>query len=515
MRLSTRFREWENTFDQPLRSIVIGRPKPSNLLPDLDLSPDLTVSRPHARLFLEEEKWWIEDLGSTHGTQINGDEIRGKGPRELASGDVILIGETEIRPDLEENDAPVAITDGEIAAQLPAAGEENARLGALSDRAARTLGRLNPLLLQCGGTGELDELLRELVARVVRELPGAARGALLLHARETDALLLTAFEGEGGPAVSETLARRAMKEGNGFIWRGEHEDDKTLVPGASIARFEISSALVAPLLWQGEALGVLCVDDAGGAGFSTDDLRIVLTVAHHMALALANRQLSDDLRRETALTANLLRQFSPQVAQHLLSTGSLQVSGERSEVTILASDIRGFTAMTRRMQPLDVVELLNDYFSRLTPIIHSNGGTIDKYIGDGILAVFGSPQPDAQQHEHALQAALEMQAEMAKSNAARAKKGKVTCEIGIGVHCGEVLHGFIGVLDQLSLTVIGDAVNRASRYCSAAKSGEIILSPQIFQWVWKDVEAAPVQLTTKHGEQLAAYRLIEMGDPRD
>jgi adenylate cyclase len=179
------------------------------------------------------------------------------------------------------------------------------------------------------------------------------------------------------------------------------------------------------------------------------------------------------------------------------------------------SDIRGFESLTRHMEPVAVIEMLNDYFSRLSPIIWAHNGSIDKYIGDAILAVFGSPNKDPKQHENALRAALEMQADMARSNEARAKKGKVTCEIGIGVHCGEALHGFMGVLDQFSLTVIGDAVNRAGRYCDGAKPGEIMLSPQVYQWVWKNVEAAPSQLITKHGEILPAYRLVGFGDPRD
>ncbi|RYG69236.1 GAF domain-containing protein, partial [bacterium] len=354
-----------------------------------------------------------------------------------------------------------------------------------------------------------------IVGRIVDVMPNAKRGALLLHSRETDALLLAGFRGTGGPAVSETLARRAMVEKRGLLWRGEAEEASNAPPGASIARFAISSALVAPLLWRGEAMGVLCLDNPEGAHFSTGDLRVLMIVAHHIGMALANRRLAEELRRESNIKANLLRQFSPQYREQLLNPAGLQLSGERGEVTILVSDIRGFEALTRHMEPVAVIEMLNDYFSRLSPIIWAHNGSIDKYIGDAILAVFGSPNKDPKQHENALRAALEMQADMARSNAARAKKGKVTCEIGIGVHCGEALHGFMGVLDQFSLTVIGDAVNRAGRYCDGAKSGEIMLSPQVYQWVWKDVEAGPAQIITKHGETLPAFRLLGFGDPRD
>ncbi|PQV64971.1 adenylate cyclase [Abditibacterium utsteinense] len=512
MRISLRFRDFDTTFERDTTTFVIGRPKAGTQPPDIDLSPDRTVSRPHARFFQQKNVWHLEDLGSTHGTQLSGREIRGLGPQILRSGDTFQCGETVLRPEIAASEnASLAPAESEISMRVPAPGE--AGFGDLPAAASLHLGRIYDLLLRCGQTNDLDELMRQIVGRVVQVLPDARRGALLLHSRETDALLLTCFHGEGGPAVSETLARRAMEEKQGLLWRGENEESGA--SGESIARFAISSALVAPLLWRGEALGVLCLDNPQGAPFSASDLSVAMIVAHHMALALANRRLAEELRRESNLKANLLRQFSPQYREQLLNPGGLQLSGERGEVTILVSDIRGFEALTRHMEPVAVIEMLNDYFSRLSPIVWAHNGSIDKYIGDAILAVFGSPNKDPKQHENALRAALEMQADMAKSNEARAKKGKVTCEIGIGVHCGEALHGFMGVLDQFSLTVIGDAVNRAGRYCDGARAGEIMLSPQVYQWVWKGVEAAPAQIVTKHGETLPAFRLMGFGDPRD
>lgn len=586
MRLAIRFRDWDSTFEDDALSLVIGRPKAGNSPPDVDLSPDRTVSRPHARLFWQGGDWYLEDLGSTHGTQLNGREIREEGAQRLKAGDSFQCGETMLRPEAQaqpdselaeippplvaaiarttpisvpsppvapnprnesDSDSPdedaeflsatrnkpkardannpqreapaVAIvsnssvaSDSSIEFCLSAVGES--QFPPLEDGAARQLGNLYDILLRCGSTLDLDDLLRDLIARLVSVIPAAKRGALLLHSRETDALLLAGFYGSSRPAVSETLARRAMQQKEAFLWRGLAEEDGEAA-GGSIARFAITSALIAPLIWRDEAMGVLCIDSPEGTVFSQSELSVLMFVAHHIALALANRRLSEDLRRETNVTANLLRQFSPQYRDQLLHPAGLQLSGERGEVTILVSDIRGFESLTRHMEPIAVVEMLNDYFSRLSPIIWEHNGSIDKYIGDAILAVFGSPKKDDKQHENALKAALEMQAEMTRSNAARARKGKVTCEIGIGVHCGVALHGFMGVLDQLSLTVIGDAVNRASRYCDGAQGGEIIMSPQVYQWVWKDVQATSTSLTTKHGESIAAFRLLCFGDSRD
>jgi adenylate cyclase len=565
--------------------------------PDLDLTPDLTVSRPHARLKKENGVWLLEDLNSTHGTLLNGQEIQGKGACRVAPGDVFQIGESTLRLAADEvapvaaparpaestngssaNGTPAAVSPVAVSPELamvekatpmpdlfagardasfsvaaapvlvpPAAGDEREGRITVSidaaqlrqaqlerDRAAQQkpkteqpntqqreaarqeaahdaaqLRLLHEVLAQCGGDVRLDDALQSLIERLVAEIPAAARGALLLRGREGDTLLLRAFHSAHGPVVSETLARRAMSDGIGFIYtRGDE------TPGASIAHYRIETGMYAPLMWHGKALGVLCVDNPESTvEFRETDLRLLVTAAQMLALALANENLQEALRRESAIKANLLRQFSPQIAEQLLTHGTLQLSGERSEVTILCSDIRGFTQLTQNMEPIEVVEMLNDYFSRLIPIIFQHGGTVDKYIGDAILAVFGSPKKDPQQHENAVRAALGMQEEMIKSNAARAAKGRAICEIGIGVHSGEVLHGFIGASDRMELTIIGDAVNRATRFCDGARGGEVIVSPQLYQWVWKIAQIEPLTVTTKHGDTITAFRLLNLTPP--
>jgi adenylate cyclase len=528
MRISYCFGGQFGVFERVAESITIGRcPPGATGGPDLDLNPDLTVSRSHARLWREGGQYFIEDTSSTHGTQINGEEIRGAGPYEVFPEDHIRIGETILR--IEGASSPVgansrahsvstrastsraaqifpsAEIEGEVAGEMPVT---NDLLSSAPSDTIRRFGFLFDLILQCGTATHLDELLQQMIEQLLEMIPGAERGALLLNGRDNagkaGALLLKAFSSGQGPVVSETLARRAMQKGSGFIWTRRDESAQS---GASIARFQIEAALYAPLMWQGEALGVLCVDHPGEAIFNSDDLRLLMTAAHFLALALANQNLQEELRRESAIKANLLRQFPPQMAEQLLAHGKPQLSGERSEVTILSCDIRGFTQLTQHMQPIDVMEMLNDYFSRLTPIIFAHNGMVDKYIGDAILAVFGIPQKDPMQHLNALHAALAMQEEMVKSNRARASKGRAICQIGIGVHSGEVLHGIIGPAEQIQTTVIGDTVNRATRYGDAAKPGEILLSPQVYQWVWKEVEVEATTIDTKHEGVLPGFKL--------
>jgi adenylate cyclase len=299
-----------------------------------------------------------------------------------------------------------------------------------------------------------------------------------------------------------------MQEKIGFIWqRGDGTKTEE-----SVAQHRPEAGMYAPLLWRGAVLGVICVESSianaqGQPAFSEDDLRLLVMVAHSAAMSLSNQMLQEELRHESAAKANLLRQFSPAVAEQFLSRGSLQPSGERSEVTILYCDIRGFTSLSRNMEPVEVVAILNDYFNRLTPIIFAHGGTVDKYIGDAILAVFGSPKPDAEQHQNAVRDAVDMQDAMRTLNEMRAAQGKTTCDVGIGVDSGEVLHGFIGVLHRMKHTVIGDVVNCAARYCDAARAGEVLLSPQVYEWVWEIVEATSVSVKTKHEGSLAGFRV--------
>jgi adenylate cyclase len=176
-------------------------------------------------------------------------------------------------------------------------------------------------------------------------------------------------------------------------------------------------------------------------------------------------------------------------------------------VVILESDIRGFTKLTAGMDTDDVMDLLNDYFSVLVDAIFKHDGTVDKITGDAILAVFGSPEPDALRHEKAARAALAMQSAMAEISAKRKRRGQATCTIGIGVHCGEVLHGFIGSNERMELTIIGETANWASRYCAGAGSGEILISPALHQRLWRFIDSELIAIETKHEGRLNAYRL--------
>jgi adenylate cyclase len=388
--------------------------------------------------------------------------------------------------------------------------------------ADRRLAFFYELPLKFGQETQLDALLQLVLERVVNVIPDATRGALLVKDRQTGQLLRSASMPVDSPAVSTTLAHQAITRREAFIWSKDvrfaeaGEEAAEALPG-SVREHNIESAMYAPLLWKDKVFGVLCVDNhETPSGFRGDDLRLLQAVAHHAAIAIANLQLQEDLRHETKVLSNFLKLTSPQLAERLQQyTGPIRLGGEFRDATILFSDMRGFTKLSAQMEPEDVTDMLEDYFSRLVPIIFEHQGIIDKFVGDAIVAVFGSPQADKEQHRHAIQAALEMQTAMQEVNAKRIAQGKHGGELGIGIHFGGVVHGFIGSPERMEFTVIGDAVNYASRYCDGAVEGEVLISPEMYQWIWDIVEVEQTSVMTKHEGELPAFRIKRIKKPKE
>jgi adenylate cyclase len=348
-----------------------------------------------------------------------------------------------------------------------------------------------------GVSHDLDSIVRTIVMHVVEAIGGAHRGALLLQ--DGRKLLLKAHVPGGDPGTSQSLAVRAMQTLEGFIWKDGQISASE--PSESIILSGTRSAMYAPMIWGGEPLGVVCVDNMSNPNaFDDDDLRLLMAMANHAAMFIKNLNLQQELRREAALRSSLLRQFSPRIAERLLNErGRLRLGGERANpVTILVSDVRGFTAISARMDPDDVVQLLNAMYALFTPIIFKYEGTVDKFVGDSLLAVFGSPEPDDHQCENAVRAALDMQQAMKKLADVWRIRGMPIWETGIGVHTGEVVHGFIGSPERMEYTVIGDAVNRAARFCDGAGPGEVLISTAVYEHVYRLVQVTPKTVETKH-----------------
>lgn len=520
MRIRYTLGDVEKIFDQPCNEVVLGRPR-DGVRVDLDLSPDLGVSRPHAKVSLRDGDYVLEDLGSANGTLLDGEPIPLGTAMPLWPGQAFQVGGTTLAIEADRDDATIAV----FRREQRAGGDAELDIGEVIDATsgafdadhpidpgrAQHMALLYELPLRFAEQTDFDALLQVTIEQLVAVIPAASRGALLLKDPASGQLLLTAHVPAGDPSVSMTLARRAMARRQGFIWRRPKD------PSASQIANRMEAGMYVPLVSRGEAVGVACVDNSDhGTPFAVEDLRVMLAAAHHAALAVGQKRMQDDLQRNAALLGRLLTNFSPKTREHLLARarrGRLRLGGERSEVVVLMSDIRRFTLLTARMDADEIVDLLNDYLSALVDAIFRYDGTVDKYVGDGILAVFGSPEPDPARHEKAVRAALAMQAAAREVSAARSRRGLVTCEIGIGLHSGEVLHGFIGSNERMELTVIGDAVNWTTRYCKAAKAGEILISPALHQHTWSLVDTELITIPTEHEGPLPAYRLRGLKNP--
>ncbi len=370
-----------------------------------------------------------------------------------------------------------------------------------------------------GMAHDLDSIGETIVKHLVEAIPGAHRGALLL--KDGRKLLLKAHVPGGDPGASLSLAMRAMETREGFIWKDGLPWASD--PSESIILSGTRSAMYAPMVWGGDPLGVVCVDNiANPNAFDEDDLRLLMAMANHAAMFVKNHHLQTELRHEAALRSSLLRQFSPRIAERLLQErGRLRLGGERANpVTILVSDVRGFTATSAKLDPDDVVQLLNAMYALFTPIIFKYEGTVDKFVGDSLLAVFGSPEPDDHQCENAVRAALDMQNAMQKLGDVWRIRGMPIWETGIGIHTGEVVHGFIGSPERMEYTVIGDAVNRAARFCDGAGPGEVLISKAVYEHVYRLVQVSPKTVETKHPDveptlEAFAIRGLRENDPAD
>lgn len=373
------------------------------------------------------------------------------------------------------------------------------------------------LPLQMASQANYQAMLDCAVSSLLKFFPAASHAVMLLRDRGSNCLLLQAHVPAGEPSASMELAEHVLQQNSAVIWNpaAAAEND---IGARSLIGMQTTCAMYAPLSWQNERLGALCVDTRrAGSTFTPDDLRLFIAISHHVALSIYSQRLTRDLQAQNQLLQRLLTHFSPKVRQRLLERagrGRLTLGGERSEVSILFSDIRGFTRMSATMEPDDVVDMLNAYFAALVEAIFRCEGTVDKFIGDAILAVFGSPDPDPEHHRQALHAALAMQEGVQKLNGERKARNQPTCEIGIGVHSGDVLHGFVGTQERLEFTVVGDAVNRASRFCAAAGANEIIVSSEFLKHVWREVEVESRDVPTKHEGTWAAFRVLKTKLPR-
>ncbi|HYL91776.1 MAG TPA: adenylate/guanylate cyclase domain-containing protein, partial [Alphaproteobacteria bacterium] len=239
----------------------------------------------------------------------------------------------------------------------------------------------------------------------------------------------------------------------------------------------LRSAMCAPLLGSKRLFGILYVDNMEKASaFTQEELNVFALVASQAGAAIDNTVAHQQIARQALQRSALERFLSPEVAEMVVANPEIRLGGVNQKVTVMFADIRGFTSMSENLQPEKVVEILNEYFTRVTDVIFDCGGTLDKYIGDAVMAVFGAPLSKGNDAANCVHAAIQIQRLLIELNRDAEARGWPKLRVGIGINTGIVTAGNIGSMRRVDYTVVGDTVNTASRLMSNAAGEQILIS---------------------------------------
>ena len=277
--------------------------------------------------------------------------------------------------------------------------------------------------------------------------------------------------------ISRTITQKVMREKVALLSQ-DAKTDAQFSGAESIVAQGVRSTICAPLITENNVHGVVYADRFDPfAAFSADDLELISAVAAQTAVTVETVKAHNRLAREEVARANYSR-FMPEyvVAQLLNDPDSFKLGGVNQTITVLFADIRGFTTLSERENPEKIVGLLNRYFSVMSEIIFAHGGTLDKYIGDGLMAIFGAPTATPEDAKNALKTAVTMQKRLITLNKELEAENFSRVNVGIGLHTGVATIGYIGSDRRSEYTAIGDTVNLASRLESCAKGGQILIS---------------------------------------
>lgn len=352
----------------------------------------------------------------------------------------------------------------------------------------------------------VERVLRVMTDELAKALPQAQSGAVLT-ANARGELLLSTHWPAGSPSFSLDLAKRAANERHPVLWAAplegaDGEASADLETGSdSKPASGVLAALYMPLLWGDEVLGVVGVENrAAREAFTPEDLDFLNAVVGQAALFIQQHNTQQALKRQEAMRQSLLERFSPKVAELLVQRGHLHLGQEPvvKPVTVLFATLRGFSSLSANMGPDGVVQALDEIFSVFVPILSTHNGTLEKNSGESFLAVFEPLNAeDTTQWERAVRSAYEMQRTVQKLEEQWQRRGWLACDLGIGLHSGEILAG-VEALENKLYPTLDELVARVTRYSEGANRGEVILSQNVFArvYTWVDVTARTLRSAT-------------------
>lgn len=512
-----RGREDERVFDLH-DTATIGRGQ------DCSISiPDNNMSRKHARIDVVAGLVVITDLKSSNGSFVNGTKVE---RRELAMGDEVRCGSHTfvLAPGADEEPMGLVVqtrtpvhrlTMADLLPRGAAGSSGSLRLPSLEAH-RRTEEKLE-ILLQVSEVLSSPEPIDSLLAKtldLVFKILDVDRAAILMVGAggqlEARAVKSAIPIEKGATIWSRHIVSHVMQSGAAAIFRDAARDTR-IADLRSIVQQSIRASMCAPLRPKTEVVGVLYVDNLNRPNlFSEEDLEFLGAFANQAAIAIENASLYKRIEDEAVLRNSLLRFFPPATIQKMLAAKEASLGVIETEVTALFADISEFTRFSGDMEPRRVVELLNEYFPVMAGIVFQHEGTLEKYIGDALLAVWGAPFGHPDDADRAVRAAIAMQRAAASLGREVEQRHGVRLRIHVGLNTGQVAAGNIGSHQYIQYATIGDATNVASRVCSAAPEGEIWIADATFAKITDPSiiaqELAPLRVKGKDAP-LRVYRV--------
>lgn len=507
---------------------------------------DRIVSKNHCHIDRSESHFVLIDQGSLNGTYVNGERVQGT--RLLRPNDEITLGSTKVvflNTVAAEEPAKAAATANPqgktVVANANVSGRVTMSPGMVESHIRSKLSQqvsqnfLNERLIRDEATlrrdyeklrvsfeltraiaGELD--VDKLLAKILStafELLAADRGVVLLfdesHQLQPRCVRTKRGNTSEEVALSTTIINEVLRD-RAAVLSSDALMDSRFKGAHSIIMQGIRSSMAVPLIYSDEVLGVMVLDSQVAANAFTDkDLQLTQALANQAAVAIQNSLFARKIEKEALTRERFQRLLSPAIAE-LVVSGEVAVEkgGQARDTTVFFSDIRGFTAMSETRSAQQIVDMLNEYFEQMVEIIFKYEGTLDKFVGDEIMAIFGAPVSHPDDAYRAVKVACEQVLALEEWNRVRVADGEPAIHIGIGINTGSVVAGYLGSSKALEYTVIGDVVNTASRLCSVANAGEILISRSTYELVkdyFETQELSPAQVKGK-AQALQVHKVL-------
>ncbi len=489
---------------------------------------DRIISKEHCHIDLINGRYVLKDLGSLNGTFVNQQKVS---QHVLRDKDEISIGTTRIvfytqNEDRDFKRIPkVTITPSTVDSQIqtrlaPVLEERFVPENMIAD--VQTLRRdyeklrLGYELTQAIGIElDVDRLLDKLLDRLLHIFP-ADRGAVLLVDETTKELMPRCVkmrkenESDEPLMISSTITSEVIRDSTAVL-SNDATVDARFHGARSVIMQCIRSSMAVPLVQGGQTFGVIVLDSQVATNaFTEKDLQLFQNVANQAAMAVQNSFYAKKIERNALMRQQFERLVSPVIVEEVMS-GRVDIAkgGQLRKTTVLFGDIRGFTALAESQTPQETVHMLNEHFELMVEVIFKHEGTLDKFVGDAIMALFGAPLMHEDDPLRAVRTAIEMQAVLSKFNIQRTAMNLEPVRMGIGINTGDVVAGYLGSSRALEYTVIGDVVNVGARLCSLAKADEIILSEATYEHVKEHISAVPLPPAKVKGKSqpLRVYRV--------